>query len=239
MKPLHIQPSDNHRGALLWQWDTPMTALTSAPVGGGLRELQWLMNVSVPHDYSRTDLTTHADEIAAANNITGTGATMFTAVDVTKCQSVSNDDAIVDATVGVTTPTWAALLMGGSLWGTTTDVLPRPRSGSVDGPRLGGDVTDVLPRPRSGNPGTINIIVQLPVELTPAALVNAVITATEAKTQALIEAGIDGTGTPTDAIAIVYPTQATTTEEFAGPRSPWGARIANAVHAAVSAGIQT
>ncbi|CAM5335451.1 hypothetical protein SGLAM104S_07112 [Streptomyces glaucescens] len=40
-------------------------------------------------------------------------------------------------------------------------------------------------------PGTINIVVALPVALTDAALVNAVATATEAKVQALLGAGYD------------------------------------------------
>lgn len=83
--------------------------------------------------------------------------------------------------------------------------------------------------------GTINIIVAVPVPLTDAAFVNAVITATEAKSQALIETGFPGTGTATDAICVAAP-DAGTAEDFAGPRSMWGARIARAVHRAVTAG---
>jgi adenosylcobinamide amidohydrolase len=69
-------------------------------------------------------------------------------------------------------------------------------------------------------------------------LVNAVVTATEAKAQAVLDAGFDGTGTATDAICIAAPAEpgGATAEEFAGPRSPWGASIARAVHAAVGAG---
>jgi adenosylcobinamide amidohydrolase len=86
-------------------------------------------------------------------------------------------------------------------------------------------------------PGTINIIVCVPVPLTDAALVNAVITVTEAKTQAVLEAGFSGTGTATDAVCIAAPDAAGgAAEAFAGPRSAWGARIARAVHAAVLAG---
>lgn len=68
--------------------------------------------------------------------------------------------------------------------------------------------------------------------------VNAVITATEAKTQALIEAGIDGTGTATDAVVVVWPSTAAP-ERFAGPRAPWGGRLARCVHAAVRSGLLT
>lgn len=90
-------------------------------------------------------------------------------------------------------------------------------------------------------PGTINIIVSLPVPLTDAALVNAVATATEAKVQALVELGADASGTPTDAVCVAAPTgndartsagSSPAPEAFAGPRSLWGARLARAVHRA-------
>ncbi len=86
-------------------------------------------------------------------------------------------------------------------------------------------------------PGTVNIVAWVPVALTGAALVNAVATATEAKTQALVEAGVPGTGTASDAVCVCCPTIAEAGELFAGPRSPWGARLARAVHAAVRPGI--
>jgi adenosylcobinamide amidohydrolase len=85
--------------------------------------------------------------------------------------------------------------------------------------------------------GTINVIVALPVPLTDAAFVNAVVTATEAKAQAVWEAGFAGTGTATDAVCVAAPADTRTREvEFTGPRSVWGARIARAVHAAVRDG---
>jgi adenosylcobinamide amidohydrolase len=87
------------------------------------------------------------------------------------------------------------------------------------------------------SPGTINIIVSVPVPLTDAALVNAVITVTEAKTQAVLDAGFAATGTATDAVCVAVKDPAgTAAEDFAGPRSAWGARIARSVYAAVLAG---
>ena len=85
-------------------------------------------------------------------------------------------------------------------------------------------------------PGTINIVVQVPVRLSAAALVNVAMTVTEAKTQALLEAGVPGTGTASDALAVVCPDQGDA-EAFGGPRSPWGARVALGVHASVAAGL--
>ncbi|MFJ9638918.1 adenosylcobinamide amidohydrolase [Streptomyces sp. NPDC101178] len=86
-------------------------------------------------------------------------------------------------------------------------------------------------------PGTVNIVVTLPAALSDAALVNAVATATEAKVQALLDAGLDCSGTPTDAVCVAAPEPGPDGgEPFAGPRSLWGARIARAVHTAVRAG---
>ncbi|WP_318204958.1 adenosylcobinamide amidohydrolase [Streptomyces sp. SCL15-4] len=87
----------------------------------------------------------------------------------------------------------------------------------------------------AARPGTVNIVVALPVALTDAALVNAVATATEAKVQALLAAGYDCSGTPTDAVCVAARSPAADDEvhAFAGPRSLWGARVARAVHRAV------
>jgi adenosylcobinamide amidohydrolase len=90
----------------------------------------------------------------------------------------------------------------------------------------------------NGTPGTINIVAFLPVRLAPGALLNALCTVTEAKVQALFEAGVAGTGTASDAVAVACPA-AGDTEPFAGPRSVWGARLARAVHAAVLSGART
>ena len=82
--------------------------------------------------------------------------------------------------------------------------------------------------------GTINAVVWVPERLSDAALVNAVATATEAKSQALWDKGLDATGTATDAVCIVCPEEGTM-HAFGGPRSVWGARIARALHGAVMA----
>ena len=87
----------------------------------------------------------------------------------------------------------------------------------------------------AGRVGTINIVVLVPARLSDAALVNAVTTATEAKTQALRDAGLDATGTATDALCVACPDTGAQAA-FGGARSVWGARIARAVHRAVLAG---
>lgn len=84
-------------------------------------------------------------------------------------------------------------------------------------------------------PSTINLVAFIPQRLTDAALVNAVATATEAKTQALWESAVAATGTATDAVCIACPADGAAAS-FGGPRSLWGARLARALHGAVTAG---
>jgi adenosylcobinamide amidohydrolase len=88
--------------------------------------------------------------------------------------------------------------------------------------------------------GTINIVVCVPTPLHDAAMVNAVATVTEAKVQALMDVGVPGTGTATDAVCVLTPGAAwgaaSDAEPFAGPRSPVGAALARAVHQAVADG---
>jgi adenosylcobinamide hydrolase len=90
---------------------------------------------------------------------------------------------------------------------------------------------------RAWAPGTINAVCWSPVRLSEAALVNAVATVAEAKTQALLESGVAGTGTVTDATAILCPADGDP-EPYGGPRSRVGAALARAVHAAVTAGLR-
>lgn len=85
-------------------------------------------------------------------------------------------------------------------------------------------------------PGTINLLCVLPVPMSDAALVNCAVTATEAKTQALLEAGVPGTGTASDAVVVCCPIGDGEAEAYGGPRSTWGARLARAVHGAVAQG---
>jgi len=86
--------------------------------------------------------------------------------------------------------------------------------------------------------GTVNVVAVVPERLSDAALVNAVATATEAKAQALWEAGIPGTGTATDAVCIACPADGPA-HAFGGPRSIWGARLARAVHRAIAGAVSS
>jgi adenosylcobinamide amidohydrolase len=85
------------------------------------------------------------------------------------------------------------------------------------------------------SPGTINIVAFFPVRLDDGAMLNAIATATEAKSQALWESALAATGTPSDAVSVLCPLEGDA-ERFGGPRSIWGARLARAVHRAVLTG---
>jgi adenosylcobinamide amidohydrolase len=80
--------------------------------------------------------------------------------------------------------------------------------------------------------GTVNIVAWVPLRLSDGALVNAVATLTEAKTQAIRELGLAATGTATDAVAVLCPPGGAAAD-YAGPRSQWGRRLARAAHRAV------
>ena len=188
---------------LVWRFDRPTEAISSASVNGGAGRIDWILNVGVERGYARTDLDEHAAGIASKLGLDGRGTALFTAVDVRGVCRAECDGVVVHATVGISGPTWAA----------------------------GRELV-----PESSEAGTINVVVQLPVGLDPGAAVNATMTATEAKVQALAEHGIDGTGTATDAVVVAWPATGHQ-ERFAGPRSVWGRKLAIAVHSAVQAGL--
>jgi adenosylcobinamide amidohydrolase len=202
----HTRTEDGTRLTMLvWRLPEPMTVASTASVGGGVGTRRWLINAQVGSNYRRVDQAKHGKALAKSARLDGSGVVMFTAAEVRRVRLAVDGGVQAEATVGLTHPTWAA---------------------DADGAHNGAH-DDV--------PGTINIVAFLPVRLAPAALLNALCTVTEAKAQALFEAGVSGTGTASDALAIACPA-AGDVEPFAGPRSVWGARLARAVHAAVLAG---
>ncbi len=203
------------RPVLLQHFPPGWRAISTAITGGGVGPADWWLNAQVSRFYDRSDPARHLGEIAAELGLTGAGVGMLTAAEVDHPARAESDGALTLATVGLGLPVPAAA-PDEVVW--------------EDG------APDAAPRP-----GTINVLVMLPVPLSDAALVNAVLTATEAKTQALVEAGVPGTGTSSDAVCIACPApggdgEASQVEPYGGPRSRWGARLARAVHQAVAEG---
>jgi adenosylcobinamide hydrolase len=196
-----VQLGDAPRPVLVWRFPEPVRAIATTVMGGGLGHRSWALNAEVPLDYHEANPADHAARIADDLGLQGAGIGFLTAARVLDVVSVVDDDASCDATVGISTPTWAAAPDGS--WSRWT-------------------------------PGTINLVCWVPAPLSDAALANALVSATEAKAQALFEAAVPGTGTASDAVAVCCPPGGS--EPYGGPRSPWGARLARAVHGAVSTG---
>ncbi|MEV7968555.1 adenosylcobinamide amidohydrolase [Sphaerisporangium sp. NPDC088356] len=211
--------------SLLWEFGPGWRMISSAMVGGGIGPGEWVLNAQVVGAYSRMDPVDHLLELAPSGR---PGVGMMTAASVAHYTRAKDGGVESVATVGLRVPTWAASPEG------TPD--PELRPERIDPERRPGQ-GDLVPRPASPVaartvPGTINIIVAVPVAMCDAALVNAVMTVTEAKTQALVEAGYECTGTASDAVCVAVRTEGPQ-ELFGGPRSTWGARIARAVHLSV------
>ncbi len=227
------RPSLTHRvedglrlGALLWRFGPGWRMISSAMLGGGIGHREWVLNAQVAAGYSRMDPVEHMDALGPG----GAGVGMMTAALVERYTAAADGGAEAVATVGLGVPTWAAAPEG-----VPDPGLPAaPESGREPKREAvrAGDVRVCDAGERAPRPGTINILVAVPVAFSDPALVNAVMTVTEAKTQALLEAGFPCTGTASDAVCVAVREDGPA-EAFGGPRSVWGARIARAVHRAV------
>lgn len=193
---------------LVWRAGPGWRMVSSAVLGGGLGERAWVLNAQVRPGYDRMDPEQHLADLARAEGLEGAGVGLMTAAPVDDCACAEDGGARVAVTAGIGVPTWAAA--------------PSP-----------ADESDGWP-----TPGTINIVASVPAVLSDAALVNMVATVTEAKVQALLDAGLDCSGTPSDAVCVAAwaPGPGRPVEAFGGPRSTWGSRVARAVYGAVREG---
>jgi adenosylcobinamide amidohydrolase len=140
----------------LWCPGPGYRMISSGVAGGSIESREWVLNAQVPAGYSRTDPAVHVAELAAGLGLEGEGVGLLTAARVSDAVQCEDEGVRVAAAVGLRVPTWAAM-----------------PSGSADGKPV-----------QAWRPGTINIIVSVPVPVRDEAYVNAVMTATEAKTQA-------------------------------------------------------
>ncbi|VUT23921.1 MAG: Adenosylcobinamide amidohydrolase [Candidatus Methanolliviera sp. GoM_oil] len=90
-------------------------------------------------------------------------------------------------------------------------------------------VTAGIENPVHFNFGTINIIIISKRPLSEGALVNCVITATEAKTFTLFECGFNFSGTSTDAVVVAYERSKKEEIEFSGPYTRFGREVVKSV----------
>lgn len=191
--------------------DSPLSILSSAVVGGGQTQARHILNVQVPRDYDGAD---PAGDLAAAARDLGLGGEPF--VGLMTAASLERVQVLVEREGPIAVV--AIVTIG----------LSRPEAAGVT------EAFHLAPT----SAGTINIVVLMDAALAPGAAVNAVITATEAKTLALVEGGVraphggPASGTGTDAVVAAWTGRGAPCE-YAGPISPIGALIGRAVRRAM------
>lgn len=193
-----------------------LTVLSSAPVGGGFGAAREILNLHVDDGYDggpEDDLAAAAARLGIERPFVG----MMTAAptELAQCSAAVRGLLTVAAVIslGLSNP---------SLAGVT--------------PPFDADTDAQASQPA---PGTINVILLVDGALSPAAMVNAVITATEAKTATLLEwdvktpGGDVASGTSTDTVVVAC-TGRGPELHYAGPATPVGWLIARAVRDAMA-----
>ena len=206
----------------------PLEVLSSAVSGGGYGRAREILNVHVDDKYDGErpdeDLAAVAAELGAGAPFVGLMTAAYT--QFARCAVETLGDLTVAAVVsiGLSNTTSAGV----------TPPIGLEATGEAGGSGAGGpEAGAAAPRP-----GTINVILLVDGALTPAAMVNAVITATEAKTMTLgawdvkTPEGDAASGTSTDTVVVACTGRG---EElcYAGPATPVGWLAARAVRAAM------
>lgn len=195
--------------ALQLDSELPLKTLSSAVVGGGFSEAYHLINLHVDKDYNNPHPSRDIHNYARKHNIQKPYLGLMTAV------------YVEDHTTSVVTS-----------GGMKTGVVLTAGLGNAS------SAGRTPPGEEQPGPGTINTIILVDGNLSPAAMVNALITATEAKTALLLERncstreGHPATGTSTDAIVVACTGQGENLP-YAGPTTRIGWMISRAVRKAL------
>ena len=200
--------------------ERPLVTLSSAVVGGGPGTFREIVNMHVDDRYDgerpQDDLTAFAAGLGIETPFIGLMTAAYT--EFARVAVESAGDLTVAAVVSV------------GLSNTSCAGVTAPIGGEAGADGDAGEAPA---------PGTINVILLVDGALTPAAMVNAVITATEAKTMVLAEWSVrtpDGdpaSGTSTDTVVVACTGRG---EElaYAGPATPAGWLAARAVRSAMT-----
>jgi iron complex transport system ATP-binding protein len=194
---------------VLLQSMRPLFMLSSAIAGGGLITASRIFNRHVDKSYRGDDPVAEQIAFAQAHGVQPPFVGLMTAVYLDKTRTATRREGDLTVTAVVTAGVGNATCAGVS-----------------------------VPMPPVPIPGTINIIVLVDGNLTPAALVNAVITTTEVKTHMLLERnvrtpdGLAATGTSTDAVVIAC-TGRGDPLPYAGPLTLVGSLIGQCVRASL------
>ena len=191
---------------------TPLAVVSSALVGGGMGVADAVVNVHVPKGVACADAVATVAAFARRRGVTTPYVGLLTAA--------------------LTENAHTAVARRGAL--TAMAIATVGLSNRI--------TAGVSPPAAVPAPGTINTIVIVDGDAEPAALVNALMTVSQVKTLALVEAGVKGveghvaTGTSTDAVVIAA-TQRGPRQRFGGPISDLGWVVAQAAGAALRRGI--
>jgi adenosylcobinamide hydrolase len=196
--------------------ERPLCVLGSAVVGGGFGSAREIINVHVDDKYGGERPEEDLAAAAAGLGIAQPFVALMTAAstEFARCAVESLGDLSVAAVVSM------------GLSNTSSAGVTPPIDGPADGAAAPGL-------------GTINVILLVDGALTPAAMVNAVITATEAKTMTLVAwdvmapDGAAASGTSTDSVVVAC-TGRGQQLSYAGPATPVGWLAARVVRAAMT-----
>ncbi|MFI8206559.1 adenosylcobinamide amidohydrolase [Streptomyces sp. NPDC085937] len=189
--------------ALLWTAGPGRRTISSAVLGGGIGERDWILNAQVAHGYRRTDPERHLASLAAAAGVRGDGVGLMTAADVSAYAHADDGGVEAFVTAGVDVRGWAA----------------RPGEGAAD-VQDPGTINVVVAVPAALTDAALVNAVATATEAKVQALVEGGYDCSGTPTDAVCVVA-DAPGPHREAYA------------FAGPRSLWGARLARAVHRAV------
>ncbi len=204
-------------GAVHVTGEQPLAVLGSALVGGGRRQSRHILNMhvdDVPPEARPEELLA---AFAAARGVGEPFVGLMTAAATEHARVVSLSRG------GVTVAAVVSVGLSNTCSAGVTPPAHVPR--------------DVPPAPAA--PGTINVILVIDAELEQSAMVNAVITATEAKTMTLLEwdvrtpQGEPASGTSTDSVVVAC-TGRGSRQAYAGPATVTGWLIARTVRDAIT-----
>jgi adenosylcobinamide hydrolase len=110
MRPQLTERDEDGKPApvLVWRFDAPVQAISSAALGGGIGARHWVLNASVPMSYDRPDPPAHLAEMATGLGLRGPGVGLMTGVDVADFATAGDTGVQAVATVGLGAPAWAA-----------------------------------------------------------------------------------------------------------------------------------
>jgi len=184
-----------------------MKVLSTTILNGGYSVSDTIVMVQVPLDYSSEDPEGDVNRTIGELGLDQSCVCFMTAADMEKVITVTDQQYNGSTVVAIATAGVKNAVYAGEL------------------------IPDYLLAQLGGGAHTINIMVIMSTPLHDIGMANAIITTTEAKAAALMDCGVAGTGTTSDAVAIICPQG--DGEKYCGTATNMGICVARAVRAAV------